>query len=998
MLARVGIVGVGLVLCLLLLPSAASAQAIGGTVTDETGGVLPGVTIEVRSPALIEQVRTAISDGSGQYLITGLVSGEYSVSFGLPGFSTILREGIVLSAGFQANVDAQLAVGSVEETITVTGAAPTVDVSTVQQNTAIDRDIIDTIPSGKSFQNLAILIPGMVGDGVVGSTLAVDVGGQGGVNYQRLAIHGGESQDQMVQIDGMGVEAVTRQGDSSNMFFADGNYSEYSIDYSGNSAEIESSGVRINMIPRDGGNDWAGHFFTSFSTPDLQSNNVSDELVTRGIGKDQANRLSKLWFVNPAFGGPIVRDRLWFWASHTSQRTDQYVANVFFDANPSDLLYTPTDEQAIDDQLAQSTTVRLTAQATPRNKLTFFYDNNYNKRNRFLIGSTLSSTLNVMPEAAVDSTIKVQVYQGTWTAPITNRLLIQAGVSLHPQHQNWKNTPDADISLPGALLIPGNRAIRGMSSWFSGTIFQDRYADTNAARASVSYVTGSHAFKFGMNLTTVAEDQYTESVQYQRIISLARFISPVDLVDFYATPALEENNFPANLGLYAQDQWTLDRLTLNLGVRWDYFNAAYPDHETGTSLYRPTSFSFEGQQVVGFKDIQPRLGMAYDLFGDGRTALKASFGRYADRDSNTRSADINPAASNIEQRRAFLDLNQNGLADCDPLNAAPNGECFTPSDNLAFGLPVISTFYDQDWAFGWGTRHANYESSVSVQHELANNVSLDVGWFHRSFVNFEVVDNRAVGRDDYSTFSVTVPTDNRIPGGGGNTLAGFYDINPDKLGQIDNITTGATAFGDRSRSYRGFDVALDARLDNLLLRGGISTGETSFDNCDLISNLPEAQEVGISEYDGDYISAPFCNFGSGYLTQVKLLGSYTFPYDIVFAGTLQSIPGPERGAIVTYSSADVAASLGRPLSGGGTIDINIVEPGSAYGDRLNQVDLRLSKVFNFSGSRFQIMFDVYNLLNENSVTEEDLNYGPAYLSPIAIMPGRLAKFAFQYNF
>ena len=123
--------------------------------------------------------------------------------------------------------------------------------------------------------------------------------------------------------------------------------------------------------------------FASFSTPDLQSNNVSDELVTRGVGKDEANRLSKLWFLNPAFGGPIVRDRLWFWASHTSQRTDQYVANVFFDANPSDLLYTPTDEQAIDDQLAQSTTVRLTAQATPRNKLTFFYDNNYNKRNRF---------------------------------------------------------------------------------------------------------------------------------------------------------------------------------------------------------------------------------------------------------------------------------------------------------------------------------------------------------------------------------------------------------------------------------------------------------------------------------------------------------------------------------------------------------------------------------------------------------------------------------------
>ena len=485
------------------------------------------------------------------------------------------------------------------------------------------------------------------------------------------------------------------------------------------------------MIPRDGSNDWAGQFFTSFSTPDLQSNNVSDELVTRGVGKDEANRLSKLWFVNPAFGGPILRDRLWFWASHTSQRTDQYVANVFFDANPSDLLYTPTDEQAIDDQLAQSTTVRLTAQATPRNKLTFFYDNNYNKRNRFLIGSTLSSTLNVMPEAAVDSTIKrARVSRGPGPRRSPTGCWSRRAWSFHPQHQNWQNTPDADISLPGALLIPGNiapsAACRAGSAGRSSTIA----SPTRMPRGlPMSYVTGSHAFKFGMNLTNVAENISTSrSVQYQRIIALARFISPVDLVDFYATPALEENNVPANLGLYAQDQWTIDRLTLNLGVRFDYFNAGYPDHETGTSLFRPTSASFAGQQVVGFKDLQPRVGVAYDLFGNGRTALKASFGRYADRDSNTKaSANINPAATNIRAAAGIpRPERQAVLADCDPINPAPNGECFTPSDNLAFGLPVINTFYDQDWAFGWGTRHANYETSASVQHELVDNVSLEV--------------------------------------------------------------------------------------------------------------------------------------------------------------------------------------------------------------------------------------------------------------------------------
>ena len=229
-------------------------------------------------------------------------------------------------------------------------------------------------------------------------------------------------------------------------------------------------------------------------------------------------------------------------------------------------------------------------------------------------------------------------------------------------------------------------------------------------------------------------------------------------------------------------------------------------------------------------------------------------------------------------------------------------------------------------------------------------------------------------------------------------LSGFYDINPDKLGQIDNITTSANDFGGRSRTYTGFDFSLDARLDNLLLQGGVSTGETSYDNCGLIANLPEAQLLETTSYAGDFVSAPFCSFGSGYLTQVKFLGSYTFPGDVVFAGTLQSIPGPERSALVTFSNADVAPSLGRPLSAGATVDINVVEPGTQYGDRLNQIDVRLSKAFNFGASRVQVMFDVYNLLNENAVTEEDRNYGPNYLQPTAIMPGRLAKFAFQFNF
>ena len=265
---------------LLLVPFVAGAQSIGGTVSDNTGGVLPGVTVEARSPALIEQVRTVVTDGAGQFLVVGLESGVYTVTFTLPGFSTVLREGIELQTGFTANVDAQLQVGSVAETITVSGASPIVDVQSVNEQAVMNREIIDAVPTGKSFQNLGILIPGMIAGGVTGSAITQDVGGTAGQNYMTLAIHGGDGSDQSVQIDGMAVETMIRE-DTSLLAASDGNYSEFALDYSASAADVETGGVRVNMIPRAGGNNFAGEVFTSFSGEALQSDNIDDDLIAR---------------------------------------------------------------------------------------------------------------------------------------------------------------------------------------------------------------------------------------------------------------------------------------------------------------------------------------------------------------------------------------------------------------------------------------------------------------------------------------------------------------------------------------------------------------------------------------------------------------------------------------------------------------------------------------------------------------------------------------------
>ena len=462
------------------------------------------------------------------------------------------------------------------------------------------------------------------------------------------------------------------------------------------------------------------------------------------------------------------------------------------------------------------------------------------------------------------------------------------------------------------------------------------------------------------------------------------------------------------LAFFGQEQWTADRLTINAGVRVERINNSYPDQVRPASIWAPEPFPIEGQTAVTFWDIQPRLGVAYDLFGDGKTALKASASRFGENNTVLWASDLNPADDNALQRRYWLDgavcldpavcIPGDGLPQGDPLNPNPNGELLSPTNNPAFGLPVTTTLYDPAWAFGWGNRYSNWEYSGSVQRELMSNVSLNVGYFYRRFVAFSVNDDRALAAGDFDQYTLTAPEDSRLPGGGGNSVT-LVDINPAAFGRTpDVIKTHADPFGGESRAWKGMDFTVGARLDQLLLQGGVSTGTTSTDFCALSSAVPEILPAR-SDRGGDTVPLEFCQTGTNWLTQVKLLTSYTLPYDIQIAGTYQSLPGPERGAEVAFTADQIQAALGRPLAGGGAVTANVVAPGTIYGERFHQIDLRLTKIFSFGGTtRFRAMFDLFNLFNANAVLNEEYGLGPNYLNPVAIMPGRLAKFAFQFDF
>ena len=962
-----------------------AAGSIAGVVRDATGAVLPNVMVEAASPALIEKVRVAQTDTDGRYQIIELRPGIYSVTFILDGFATVRREGIELNTGFTATVNADMKVGSVAETITVAGETPVVDLQNTHQQVNLTRDVIDGVPSGRSFQNLGILIPGVSGGQVVGSPVNQDVGGSSGQSFMTLAIHGGRMQDQRIDLDGMSTSAWTRP-DSSAIVFTDGNIQEYNITLAANSADIETGGVRINVIPREGGNAFRGGFFGNYASPDLQAENNTSELRARGLL--DANRLKANWSVNPTFGGPIAPDKLWFFGTYTYSRTDTLVGDSYLNSDPAAWDFVPdSTQQAVDDQYSKDYSTRITWQATERNKFASYLSYNNTCHCHFLVGRA-NSPIPVNSDASVLLHIPNKVFQGTWSSPVTNRLLAEAGVSYIIEDQQFNARPEAVA--PTITDQARNVIYRATPSSMRA------YTTVYGSRGSLSYVTGTHAVKVGYSLTM---GEYEQTASRVGNMSFTATNGVPNTVTYLGTPILALNRIRPNLGLYAQDQWTVNRFTLNAGLRLDTFRSDFPDQNVAPTQFVPAARFVEGQEVVNWKDLNPRLGLAYDLFGDGRTALKVSANRYVLGEGTGRASAINPIQSNNSMTRQWIDANNDRVIQGDPLNPNPNGELLASQQPL-FGRPSNSLRYDREWSHGFQNRPYNWEFSGGVQHELLPRMSVNAAYFRRVYGNFTVTDATAAALSDFSSYCVTGPADARLPGGGSERICGLRDVNSATLLAVDRLTTFASNYGNQFERWNGVDLTVNARLPQLLLQGGVSTGRTYENDCAVVRNVPEAVPAARAAAN----SERFCETKSPFLTQVKLLGAYTLPYEIQLSGAFQSSAGPEITAIGTFVNAQISPSLGRNLSTGQSASIGLLEPRSEYGERLYQLDLRFAKGFSLNRTRFQATLDLYNALNGNTVLVQNNQYGvttsasTAWQRPQAILPARIVKVGVQLNF
>jgi hypothetical protein len=1029
---------VGLALALLtLLPASARAQsAITGVVKDSSGAVLPGVTVEAASPALIEKTRSAITDAQGVYKIVDLRPGQYALTFTLAGFNAVKRDGIDLPSSFVSTINAELKVGALAETVTVTGESPVVDVQSNTRAAVLQREVLDSVPNSHTLQS--------VGQLVVGVTLtAPDVGGSQAMQQTYFTVHGAGAAQTAVLMDGMIVNGL--QGDGAiQSYMNDAGAQEMVYQTGGGAADSTSGGVRINLIPKEGGNTFRGSLYAGVERSGAfpgQSDNLSDFLASTGV--KTLDKIGLYRDINPTFGGPIRQDRIWFFTSGRLFTVNKPISNTFH--VPAGQTYANcvnaviTCEQGVDNQKINSALGRVTWQASPRNKFSVYADKIWKTRGAAMAPGDDPDTSSVVWTSPLYLTDSVK-----WSSPVNSKLLVEGGFS-------------SNIERYENLNQPGIAQEWGTPAWFAGAPYRDigfatqshaisvatgggeyqKSPDRYNLQGSVSYVTGSHNVKVGIQ-NSWGRDGNTLR-QNADLVQVYQNGAPFQVIlEGTANPRTYwTEHLNSNLGIYAQDQWTLKRLTINYALRWEYVNEQVDGQPAQSGRFANIP-AFSDIKMPIWTSWSPRASAVYDLTGDGKTAVRFGFNRFQSAATTTFASLYDPAnALQVVQTGVpWTDKNRDNIAQGNRgCNFATDASCEIDFTTVPTNFGVLALSSPDPNV----TRPYVDAYNVGLTREAFPGVSLSFDWY-RSYGKNLLERNNILRPGTYNG-------DGTVTNPSYRPVTVFSPIDGHAITMYDTVSVTATTAvqnvdgndANLTQRYDGIEFNFSARLPKGgRLFGGTATDRTIANTCSSAATNPNL----LNYCDQTQSGIPW-------RTQLKLVATYEVAWGVRVSGALQSLPGyilgtpalqaggagnPNLTTVSGLSSAwtvarttNYAVCPGNSAAQGcvvgarvipgmftGSLSVPLIAPQTENTPRINQLDLAVSKRVSLGRVRVEPKLDVFNILNSSDYfsvltttftptavagvsTPRPGGAPTSYLAPQSILQGRLARVSVTLN-